>query len=30
VETLSRIESGKGNPTVKTVQAILKALGQKV
>lgn len=30
VETLSRIESGKGNPTVKTVKAILKALGQKV
>ena len=30
VETLSRIESGKANPTVSTVKKILKALGEKV
>ena len=30
VETLSRIESGKGNPTVATVKAILKALGEPI
>jgi DNA-binding XRE family transcriptional regulator len=26
VETLSRLENGRGNPTLKTVQAILRAL----
>jgi DNA-binding XRE family transcriptional regulator len=30
VETLSRLESGKGNPTVATIKAICRALGQKV
>lgn len=30
VETLSRLESGKGNPTSTTIQAICRALGQKV
>jgi len=27
LETLSRIENGRGNPTVETVRRILKALG---
>jgi DNA-binding XRE family transcriptional regulator len=30
VETLCRLESGRGNPTVATVRAICRALGQKV
>ena len=30
IETLSRIESGKGNPTVATVKAVLKALGEPI
>jgi transcriptional regulator with XRE-family HTH domain len=30
VETLSRLESGKGNPTVATIRAICRALGQKI
>lgn len=29
VETLSRIESGHANPTIRTVKKILKALGEK-
>jgi len=28
VETLSRLENGRGNPTVKTIRAILRALGR--
>lgn len=28
VETLSRLENGRGNPTLKTVRAILRALGE--
>ena len=28
VETLSRLESGKGNPTIATIKAICRALGQ--
>ncbi|MEK7668555.1 MAG: helix-turn-helix transcriptional regulator [Gemmatimonadota bacterium] len=28
VETLSRLENGRSNPTVKTVRAILRALGR--
>jgi DNA-binding XRE family transcriptional regulator len=27
VETLSRLENGRSNPTVKTIRAILRALG---
>ena len=27
IETLSRLENGRGNPTLKTVRAILRALG---
>jgi transcriptional regulator with XRE-family HTH domain len=30
VENLARLESGKGNPTVATIRAICRALGQKV
>ena len=30
VETLCRIESGRSNPTVRTVKAILKALGERI
>jgi DNA-binding XRE family transcriptional regulator len=30
VETLSRLENGRGNPTLKTVQAILRALATRV
>ena len=29
-ETLCRLESGRGNPTVATIKAICRALGQKV
>ena len=29
VETLSRLENGRGNPTVATVKKILRALGEK-
>ena len=29
VETLSRLENGRGNPTLKTVRAILRALGER-
>jgi len=28
-ETLSRLENGHGNPTVRTVRRVLKALGVK-
>ena len=30
IETISRIESGRANPTIGTVKRILKALGEKV
>ena len=30
IETLSRIESGRANPTIGTVKKILKALGEKI
>ncbi len=29
-ETLSRLENGRGNPTVATVKKILRALGERV
>jgi DNA-binding XRE family transcriptional regulator len=29
VETLSRLENGRGNPTLKTVQKILRAMGAR-
>ena len=29
IETLSRIENGRGNPTVATVRKILRALGER-
>lgn len=30
LETLSRLENGRGNPTVRTVRRILQALGERV
>ena len=30
VETLSRLENGRGNPTVATVRKILRALGERI